>query len=304
MAGTETFPFLAYDFWKETERLPFVIGDFVWTSIDYLGESGIGRVTVDDPTPFFVANPWPYHLANCGDIDICGFKRPQSYYRDLLWGVRTAPFIAVLDPQLFGKKLQFNQWGWEPVIDSWSFPEQEGKQTHVHVYAVDEEVELFVNGVSAGRKLAGAAQKNKTIFEVTYQPGTIEAVNYSGGKEMGRTSLKTTGSPVALRAAVDHPEIHCEFGDLAYVTVDIVDPDGLVVKWADPEVSFEVTGAGELIAIGTANPLSEELYMGNKRKAWNGRLMAVVRSTGQAGDIILKASADGLKAIEFRLNAK
>ena len=86
--------------------------------------------------------------------------------------------------------------------------------------------------------------------------------------------------------------------------MDIVDPDGLVVKWADPEVSFEVTGAGELIAIGTANPLSEELYVGNKRKAWNGRLMAVVRSTGQAGDIMLTARADGLKAIEFRLNAK
>jgi beta-galactosidase len=304
MAGTETFPYLAYEFWKETERMPYVIGDFVWTSIDYLGESGIGRVTVDDPTPFFAANPWPYHLANCGDIDICGFKRPQSYYRDLLWGVRTAPFIGVLDPQLFGKKLQFNQWGWEPVIDSWSFPGQEGQQTHVHVYAVDEEVELFVNGVSAGRKLAGAAEKNKAIFEVTYQPGTVEAVSYRGGKETGRTSLKTTGSPVALRAAVDRPEIHCEFGDLAYVTVDIVDPDVLVVKWADPEISFEVTGAGELIAIGTANPLSEELYVGNKRKAWNGHLMAVVRSNGQAGDIMLTASADGLKAIEIRLNAK
>jgi beta-galactosidase len=304
MAGTETFPYLAYDFWKEAERLPYVIGDFVWTSIDYLGESGIGRVTVDDPTPFFAANPWPYHLANCGDIDICGFKRSQSYYRDLLWGVRTAPFIAVLDPQLFGKKLQFNQWGWEPVIDSWDFPGQEGKQTRVDVYAVDEEVELFVNGVSAGRKPAGAAQKNKTVFEVTYQPGTIEIVGYSDGKETGRTSLKTAGSPVVLHAKADRPEIHCEFGDLAYVTVDILDQDGCLVKWADSQVSLEVTGAGELIALGTANPMSEELYVGNQRKAWNGRLMAVVRSSGQAGEIILKASADGLNATEIRLNAK
>jgi len=303
IAGTETFPFLAFDFWKETERLPYVIGDFVWTSIDYLGESGIGRVTVDDPTPFFAAKPWPYHLANCGDIDICGFKRPQSYYRDLLWGVSTVPFIGVLDPQLFGKKLQFNQWGWDPVIDSWSFPGQEGKQTRVDVYSVDEEVELFVNGISAGRKPAGAAVKNKTTFEVTYQPGRIEAVGYYSGKETARASLKTAGSPVALHAAVDRPEIHSEFGDLAYVTVTILDQDGCVVKWADLEISLEVTGAGELIAVGTANPMSEELYVGDKRKAWNGRLMAVVRSSGQVGEIMFKASADGLSPTETRFSA-
>jgi beta-galactosidase len=304
IAGTETFPFLAFEFWKETERLPYVIGDFVWTSIDYLGESGIGRVTVDDPTPFFAAKPWPYHLATCGDIDICGFKRPQSYFRDLLWGVRTAPFIGVLDPQLSGKKLQFNQWGWDPVNDSWSFPGQEGKQTRVDVYSVDEEVELLVNGLSAGRKAAGAAEKNKATFEITYQPGTIEAVGYSAGKETGRTSLKTSGAPAALRATVDRAEIQQEFGDLAYVTVEVLDQDGCVVPWADSELSLEVTGAGELIALGSANPMSEELYVGGKRKAWNGRLMAVVRSSGQAGEILLQASADGLAATEIKFNAK
>ena len=304
IAGTETFPFLAFDFWKETERLPYVIGDFVWTSIDYLGESGIGRVAVDDPTPFFAAKPWPYQLANCGDIDICGFKRPQSHYRDLLWGVRTAPFIGVLDPQLFGKKLEFNQWGWDPVIDSWSFPGQEGKQTRVDVYSVDEEVELFVNGLSAGRKPAGETAKNKTSFEVTYQPGTIEAVGYNAGKETGRTSLKTSGAPAALRLTVDRAEIHREFGDLASVTVEVLDQDSCVVRWADPEVSLEVTGAGELIAVGSANPMSEELYVGDKLKSWNGLLMAVVRSSGQAGEIILKASADGLTATEIKLNAQ
>ncbi len=303
MAGTETFPYLAFEFWKETERLPFVIGDFVWTSIDYLGESGIGRVTVDDPTPFFAANPWPYHLANCGDIDICGFKRPQSYFRDLLWGERSAPFIAVLDPQLFGKKLDFNTWGWEPVTDSWSFPGQEGQPTRVDVYSIDDEVELFVNGVSAGRKPGGAVQQNKTTFEVTYQSGTIEAVGYNAAKETGRTSLKTSGSPMALRAAADRAEIHSEFGDLAYVTIELLDRDDSVVKWADSEVSFEVTGAGELIAVGTANPMSEELYVGHQRRAWNGRLLAVIRSNGQAGEIVLKASADGLAGTEIRLNA-
>lgn len=218
--------------------------------------------------------------------------------------MRTAPFIGVLEPQLFGKKLQFNQWSWEPVIDSWNFPGQEGKQTRVDVYSIDEEVELFVNGVSVGRRPSGDAQKNKTSFEVTYEPGTIEVVGYRGGEETGRTSLKTAAAPASLCLTADRPEIHLIFGDLAYVTVEIVDQDGALVKWADTEVTFEVTGAGVLIAVGTANPMSEELYVGNKRKAWNGRLMAVVRSNGPAGEILLKASAEGLNAAELRLYAK
>lgn len=302
MAGTETFPYLAYDFWKETERLPFVIGDFVWTSIDYLGESGIGRVTVDDPTPFFAADPWPYHLANCGDIDICGFKRPQSYFRDLLWGVRTAPYIGVLDPQLFGKQLQFNQWGWDPVIDSWSFPGQEGKTTRVDVYAVDEEVELLVNGAPVARKPAGDSQKCKVSFEVTYQPGEITAVGYTGGKETGRTSLKTTGAPLGLRLTPDREAVKAVYGDLAYVTVEVIDQDGAVVKYAEDEVTLEVSGPGDLLAVGAANPLSEELYVGNSRKAWHGRLMAVVRSSGQPGEIRLDASAPGLAGAQARIS--
>lgn len=304
IAGTETFPYLAYDSWKETERLPYVIGDFVWTAIDYLGEAGIGRVAIDDPTPFFAANVWPYHLANCGDIDICGFKRPQSYYRDLLWGVRAAPFIGVLDPQWYGKKMSFNQWGWEPVIDSWDFPGQEGRTTQVYVYAIDEEVELLINGTPVGRKPAGDAQKYKAVFEVPYQPGTLEAVGYRGGKEVSRTRLSTAGAPASLHAWADRSTLRSEYGDLAYITVEIVDGDGRVVKWAEHEVSFEVAGPAELIAVGTANPLSEELYVGKARKAWHGRLVGVVRSNGQAGEILLNLCAEGLKGATVRLQAQ
>ncbi|MBN2004409.1 MAG: DUF4982 domain-containing protein [Anaerolineae bacterium] len=304
MAGAESFPWLAYDVWKATERFPYVIGDFVWTAVDYLGEAHLAKVSVDDPTPFFAVEPWPSPMANCGDRDICGFKRPQAYFRDLLWGARAAPFIGVLDPQLYGKQITFSPWGWEPVIDSWTFPGQEGKSTRVDVYAVDEEVELLINGVSAGRKPAGDAQKNKITFDVTYQPGTIEAIGYRDGKEAGRTSLETAGAPAALRLTADRDEIHRDYGDLSYVTVEVVDIQGRVVKHAEPEVTFEVTGAGKLLAVGTANPASEEMYVGTSRKAWQGRLMAVVCSTGQAGEIALRASAEGLASAEIRLDAK
>jgi len=302
MAGTETFPYNAYEYWKETERWPYVIGDFVWTSIDYLGESGIGKVTFGEGGMSFGAQ-FPYHLANCGDIDICGLKRPQSYFRDILWGVRSAPYIAVLDPQHFGQKAAFNQWGWDPVEESWSFPGREGQTTRVDVYSAAAEVELLVNGVSAGRKPAGDASKNKASFEVVYQPGMIEAVSYTGGKESGRTSLNTAGRPAGLALSADRAGLRAEFGDLAYVTVEIRDAQGQRVPWAEAEVTLEVSGAGDLLAIGTANPTSEELYVGSRRKAWQGRLMAVVRATGQPGPVTLKAQVEGLPPAEITLLA-
>lgn len=125
IAGTETWLHTAYSSWQETERLPYVIGDFIWTAWDYIGESGLGRVASDGKATY--GAPYPYHLASVGDFDICGFKRPQSYYRDLLWGVRTAPYIAVLPPSLSDKPLAFTPWGWRPVTESWTFPGEEGR---------------------------------------------------------------------------------------------------------------------------------------------------------------------------------
>jgi beta-galactosidase len=302
MCGTETFPHWGYATWDATRRLPYVIGDFVWTALDYLGEAGLGQVTIDQPLGFFAQ--YPYHLANCGDFDVCGFKRPQSYYRDILWGVRTKPFIAVFDPQHYGKQIHFSPWGWEPVIASWTFPGWEGYPTQVEVYSASDEVELLLNGISLGRQPAGAAQQNKARFSVTYQPGTLLAVAYSHDQEAGRTALATASAPSGLRLTPDREKLACAYGDLAYVTIEIIDAHGALVTSANHTVSCAAEGAGELIALGSADPLSEELYTTSRRKAWYGRLMAVVRTTSQAGEIRLKASAEGLQSAEARLLAE
>jgi beta-galactosidase len=304
LIGTETFPFAAYDTWKETERQPHVIGDFVWTAWDYLGESGIGKVDIDNLVPFFMTNAWPYHIAYCGDIDICGVKRPQSYFRDLLWGVRTVPFISVLDPQLHGKNLKFTRWGWEPVIDSWTFPGQEGKSTRVDVYSIDDEVELVINGKLVGRKPAGAAVKNKTIFEVAYHPGKIEAIGYKDGKETGRFQLITAADPAGLYLSSDQRVILADNNSIAYIDIEVQDKNGLLVKHGEPEISVEVSGAGELIALGTGNPVSEEMFVGSQHSAFLGRLLAVVRSSGQPGEITLTARAEGLPSSQTKLQAR
>ncbi|MCU0501083.1 MAG: DUF4982 domain-containing protein, partial [Anaerolineae bacterium] len=292
IAGTETWGHRMYPFWKETERLPHVIGDFVWTAVDYIGEAGGGAVSFDGKPRF--GAPYPYHLSGIGDFNICGFKRVQSYYRDLLWGMRTAPFIAVLDPQHHGKPMGFTPWAWEPVLDTWTFPGQEGQTTQVDVYAIDDEVALLVNGVSMGRKPAGAEVQNKASFDVVYQPGVIEAIGYTGGVETGRARLVTASRPAALCATADRAVIQAGGADLAYVTIEVQDEHGVPVKHGEPLISVEVSGAGELVAIGSGNPLSEEPYQGSQHKAYHGRLLAIVRSGAQAGVVKLTARTEGL----------
>jgi beta-galactosidase len=302
IAGTETWGHMSYYFWTETMRLPYVIGDFIWTAMDYIGEAGFGAVSFDGKPS--MGAPYPYHLYGCGDFDLIGIKRPQSYYRELLWGVRSAPFIAVLNPELFGKNIAFNPWAWEPVLDTWTFPGQEGKPTQVDVYSIDDEVELFINGVSVGRKPAGAAVKNKAIFKVNYQPGTVEAIGYKGGKETGRFKLVTASAPAALRLTLDRSLIKADIGSIAYIDIEIQDKTGVLVKHGEPDIIVEVTGAGELCAVGTGNPISEEMYVGNHRKAYLGHLLAVVRSTGQPGEITLNARTEGLPAAQVKIQAK
>ena len=301
MAGTETWGHKSYEFWTETERLPHVIGDFIWIAIDYIGEAGFGAYTLDGQPS--LGAPYPYHLYGCGDFNLCGVKRPQSYYREQLWGLRIAPFIAVLDPQLFGKNIAFNPWAWEPVLDTWTFPGQEGKRTRIDVYSIDEEVELFVNGISTGRKPAGKAVKNKTSFEVTYQPGMVEAIGYKGGKETGRFKLVTASEPAVLQLTPDRSVIKADTGSIAYIDIEVQDPSSRLVKHTDPEINVEVVGAGELIALGTGNPTSEESYVSSQRKAYQGHLLAIVRSNGEPGEITLTAEAEGLPAAMVKIKA-
>lgn len=172
------------------------------------------------------------------------------------------------------------------------------------VYAIDDEVELLVNGVSAGRKPAGAAAQNKASFDVVYQPGSIEAVGYTNGAETGRTRLATAARPAALRVTSDRSVIQAGCGDLAYVTIEIQDQHGVPVKHGEPLISVEVSGAGELIAIGSGDPLSEESYVGSQHKAYHGRLLAIVRSAASAGVVKLTARAEGLPAGAVELQVR
>ncbi|MEM1582502.1 MAG: glycoside hydrolase family 2 TIM barrel-domain containing protein [Candidatus Bathyarchaeia archaeon] len=293
ICATESFPSMAFDYWEAVERLPYVIGDFVWTAIDYLGEAGIGRVKYEGEEFSFLGS-YPWHQAFCGDIDICGFKRPQSYYRDCVWGISKTPYIAVHKPETYGKKPLPLLWSWPEVVSSWTWPGYEGKPMKVDVYSTNSEVELFLNGRSLGRKPAGKANRYIASFEVIYEPGELVAIGYENGVETSRTVLRTAGKPAKILLKPDRNVLKAEFGDLSFITVELVDAAGNICHNATNTVYFTAYGVGSIVAVGNGNPVSEEMYVGNQRKVHEGRAMVVVRSNGEPGEIVLTATADGI----------
>ena len=297
MIGTESTPGEAFDNWMSVLELDYVLGDFVWTSLDYLGEAGIGRVHFEDDEMSFLGD-YPWHQANCGDLDLCGFKRPQSYYRDVLWQSGAELYIAVHSPVPEGKTPSLTYWGWPDVWPNWTWPGREGQPFKVDVYSACEKVELFLNGKSLGAKPATRQEKFIATFKVPYQPGVLKAVGYTGDRAIAECELKTAGAPVQIRLAPDRSTLKAEPDDLCFVTVEIVDQEGLVHPNADHMVFFTVKGEGEIAAVGSGNPISTERYRGNQRRTHRGRCLVVVRSRGGPGEIRLRAQADGLDGAE------
>jgi beta-galactosidase len=301
MVGCESFPLEALDNWQMVEDNPYIVGDFVWTSLDYLGETGIGRVDVGDPNNFSLG-AYPWHQANCGDLDICGFKRPQSYYRDMVWGHGTDKlYLAVEQPYPEGPKPVPTRWGWPDVWPNWNWPGREGETLNVVVYAACEKVELFLNGRSLGIQPTTRAERLTASFAVAYEPGELKAVGYVGEAVVAEKTLATTGAPAAIRLSADRAQI-TDNADLCYVTAEVVDAEGRTCPTAEHNLLFAVQGAGELAAVGSGNPTSTERYRGNQRRAYRGRCLAVVKSTGQ-GEIKLQAMADGLAGAALTIQA-
>jgi beta-galactosidase len=291
--GSESMAGDAFEHWTSVCELDHVIGDFVWTALDYLGEAGIGRVHRDGDAGALCGD-YPWHQANCGDLDLCGFKRPQSFYRDVLWG-RGRPLHILVHPP--GADQSTTAWGWPDVQASWTWPDWEGRRRplRVDVYSACESVELFLDTESLG---AIVPERFVATFEVPYRPGTLRATGSTGGVEVTSCELSTVGAARGLRLTSDRGEIGCDPDDLSFVTVEVVDAQGLVHPAAEHPISFTVEGAGMLAAVGNGDPRSAEPYVGNRRRAHRGRCLAVLRSRGERGELRLRAEADGLAAAE------
>ncbi len=298
--GSESFPFEAYDYWMATLKNPWVIGDFVWTAFDYLGEVSIGWMGYPHKGSFY-----PWNHAYCGDIDICGFKRPQSFYRDALWNEKKTVSVFVKPPVPSflpnPDRAEWSKWHWEDVVASWNWKGYEGKPLKVIVYSNCDETELILNGRSIGKKKTGRENRFNATWEVPYDPGTITAKGYTGSIAVASSELKTAGDPVKINLSPDRTEIKSGRQDLSYVTVELVDINGIRNPSTDNLVKFYIEGPGEIISVGSSNPMSTESYKRPQRKAWQGRCMVIVRSGNDSGIIKLRAESEGLEACEVEI---
>ena len=302
MMATESYPKDFFDYWSLVEKHPYIIGDFVWTAMDYFGESGIGHSTPSNAQDSFLM-PWPWFDAWCGDLDACGFKKPQSYYRDVVWR-RSQIEMMVHTPLPNGAWERVSGWGWPDETRSWNWPDLEGKPLQVAVYSRCDRVRLELNGKVIGEKPVSAATKLTARFDVSYQPGELRAVGLINGKEVATTTLKTAGEPKEIRLIADRSTLRSDRNDLSYVTVEVVDQNGNVVPTAAIPVRLTVSGAGELAATGSSAPNDAASFHVPTRKTYQGRALAILRPAGDAGKITLTAEAGGLKAATIEVGTK
>ena len=293
---TESFPRGAFDNWKLVTSNEYVLGDFVWTALDYLGESAIGRYYYvgDSEGEHYVRPHYPWHGAYCGDIDLTGWRKPISHYRDLLYNPDKKLYLAVKEPDNYYGKIKETAWSVWPTWESWTWEGHEGKPIDVEVYSRYPKVRLYLNDKLVGEQPTGVEQQFKAVFNMPYQPGTLKAVGVEDDREVEEKVLVTAGKPAKIRLTADRKTLTANGQDLSFVTVEVVDKDGRVVPGAENRLTFDVKGAGVIAAVGNANLRDTDSYVGNQRNAWKGRAMVILKSARKNGSIRLKASAKGL----------
>jgi len=301
---TESYPKDAFANWALVNNNNYVIGDFVWTAIDYLGESGIGRwyYSGDVPGEHWEHDLFPWHGAYCGDIDLTGWRKPISHYRNLLYNNNEKLYIAVCEPDPEPLEIKTTWWSVWPGWESWTWPEYAGRPIKVQVYSKYPRVRLYLNGKLIGEKPTTREQEYKAEFTVSYSPGQLKAVGVDKDKEMEAAVLQTSGDAAKIKLSADRKEIMADGQDLSYVTIEITDRDDIMQPNAANRLHFEIEGPGVLAGVANADMKDTDPYTGNTRKAWHGRALAVIRSTHTAGDIKLKVSSAGLS--EAALNIK
>jgi beta-galactosidase len=313
MYTAESLPKDAFRYWRAVETMPWVVGDFVWTAMDYLGESGIGWMGYTQD--WQKLGPYPWHLAYCGEIDATGRKRPAAYYRQVLWKTGIDPIAAFVrqptgtedlpDRHLYPITPPHLDWSLDDVHPSWTWPGQEGKPLQVVVYSEFPEVELLLNGRSLGRKAVGLETEYKAAYHVPYASGHLVAVGFRDGREASRWSLRTADAPFSARLSVDRSQVTANGEDLAYVTVELVDANGTPVyaQSGDRDVRVNVSGAGTLAGLGNGNPRDASSLQSGRRKTFHGRAVAVVRAGNVAGPIVVEIQAEGLPSRKVQIDA-
>jgi beta-galactosidase len=261
---------LAEESWSHYAARPWVAGLFTWTGFDYRGEE----------TPFW----WPAISSQFGILDTCGFPKDNFYYYQSWYSDQ--PVLHI-----------FPHWNW---------PGREGQEISVWCDSNCEEVELFLNGQSLGRKTMKT--NSHLVWPVKYTPGALMARGYKDGKEIITDKIETTGAPASVQLTPHKPAITADGEDVAIITVQVNDAQGRPVPVASNEIDFDIAGPGRIIGVGNGDPSCQEpdqyLNGGWKRSLFNGLAQIIVRSTGQPGEITLTATSTGLSPAALKIAAQ
>jgi len=301
MMQTESYPRDVYKNYRMTTDHTYVIGDFVWTAIDYLGESGIGRWYYQGEVggEHWTQPLYPWHAAYCGDIDLTGLRKPVSHRRSMLWNADGEHlYMAVREPDGYRGEVKTTMWGTWPTFESWNWAGHEGKPIDVEVYAHYPKVRLTLNGQVVAEQ---AVTDGQATFTLPYQPGTLKAEGLDGQEVKESRSLTTAGEPVAMRLTADHQPLKADGQDLAFVTVELVDANGMVNPTAANRLKASVSGPATIVAFGNADIKDCDPYTDSQHQAWKGRALLVLRSTGKKGKVTVSIQGEQLKTATLRL---
>ncbi len=289
--SSETFPARMSSNWEKVLQNDYVIGDFHWTAWDYLGEAGVGLpVYGTSKAPF--SKSYPAFTANCGSVDLTGLPESAAMYTAILWGAYDKPYIGVRPVNHSDEEYALGNWRMTDSVPDWTWPGYEGRKAQIEIFSRGNEVELFQNGESLGKK---PLDHCKADFEAIYRPGTLTVVAFDeNGMELSRTELKTAGEAIRLAVMPEEKSIYA--GEIAYVPIHLIDADGQRNMSVEKRITVRVEGAGELIALGSACPITEEKYQNCSFTSYQGRILAVVRSIGSTGTIRITAEAEGMES--------
>lgn len=291
--GSETFPQDIAKNWAMVKKYPYLVGDFMWTAWDYLGESGIGAWSYTGGMPF--NRPYPWLLAGAGVIDILGVPDASCRYAQVVWGQTDKPVIGVRPVNHPGVRVSKSVWRGTNAIESWSWKNCDGNKAEVEVYAQADRVELFVNGSSLGKK---KLKEYKAVYKTNYAPGTIRAVAYNAmGREIGQNELHSAKGAIQIQACPEEEEIL--IGNIVYIPIALIGENGVVESNVDRRLSVSVKG-GELLAFGSANPCTQERYDTGSFTTYYGRALAVVRAI-ESNAIEMTVSGEKLTETKVRI---
>lgn len=282
-------------------RFPHLLGEFVWTGFDYLGE----------PTPY-----------NSDNTNLLNFRTDPSKQEELkkkleelarIQPPSRSSYFGIVDLAGFPKdRYYLYQSHWRPelpmahILPHWNWPDRIGQVVPVHVYTSGTEAELFVNGKSWGRRSKREGQDFRLVWDsVVYQPGSVRVVAYKNGQKWAEDEVQTTGEVRKIRLEADRNSLDAGSRELAFVTVRLTDKEGRTVPTACCPLKFEVEGAGELVATDNGDPISFTPFQSAEREAFNGLALAIVRARkGAAGEIRVRVSGEGLEPAVLQLEAR